>query len=315
MSAAEFRPSTPADAPAITELCRRALHIEESNPMFEPDMLHWKYWRPWPTGSSARSHVIARGGELLAHIAAVPVRYRFGANAFTLLHPLDWAARPDVVGVGATLLQKLAKVADGVLVVGGSSMTQRMLGPLGYRRLPDVLRYVATPNAEALGALEVRAATEHGAPPELGGIFEPQLVAERSAALYQAWRECPAVRTQGYTVLQHGDVLGGFLLAQTPGQARLIDLWCAAARPDEWARVIGAARSEAARLPGVAEVVSLANTPLEQQALAAAGFRECGRVPMSVRCALLPQGSGLRFQMMDGDVAYLHHGKEESWLA
>jgi hypothetical protein len=116
-------------------------------------------------------------------------------------------------------------------------------------------------------------------------------------------------------VLEHGDVLGGFVLAQTPGQARLIDVWCAAARARDWARVVGAARSEAPRLPGVAEVVSLANTALEQQALAAAGFRECGRLPMSVRCALLPEGSGLRFQMMDGDAAYLHHGKEERWLA
>lgn len=315
MSAAEFRPSTPADASAITELCRRVLHIEEANPLFQPSVLHWKYWQPWPIGSSARSYVIMRGGELLAHIAAVPVRYRLGNAEFTLLHPLDWAARPDVIGVGATLLQKLAKVADGVLVVGGSSMTQRMLGPLGYRRLADVHRYAATPNAEAFGALEVRAAVEHGAPPELGGIFEPQLVAERSAALYRAWRECPAARTQGYVVLDHGDLLGGFLLAQTPGQARLIDLWCTAADASDWARVIGAARSEAARLPGAVEVVSLANTPLEQQALASAGFRECGRLPMAVRCSLLPQGSGLRFQMMDGDAAYLQHGKAESWLA
>jgi hypothetical protein len=314
MSAGEFRASTPDDAAAITELCRRVLHIGEASPMFEPRVLHWKYWQPWPIGPSARSHVIARGGELLAHIAAVPVTYRLGNGAFTLLHPLDWAARPDVVGVGATLLQKLAKVADGVLVVGGSSMTQRMLGPLGYRRLPDVFRYVAAPKPGALGALEVRAVAED-APPELGEIFGPQLLAVRSPALYRAWRECPAVRIQGYVVLEHADVLGGFVLALTPGQVRVIDLWCAAARPGEWARVIGAARSEAARLPGVAEVVSLANTPLEQQALAAAGFRECGRLPMSVRCALLPEGSGLRFQMLDGDAAYLHHGKEESWLA
>lgn len=318
MSAAEFRASTPADAPAIIDLCQRVLAISDASPMLDPALLAWKYWRPWPTWAGPRSHVIARGSELLAHIAAVPVTYRHADRELTLLHPLDWAARPEPIGVGATLLQKLARVADGVLVVGGSSMTQRMLGPLGYRRLPDVCRHAApaagVSSGEDAAPLEVRPTTGSAAPPTLAEVFRPQLVAGRSLALDAAWRECPAVSSERFEVLEQGQALGGFMLSQSPGQARLIDVWCRSSRPSDWARVLGAARSAAARLRDVAEVVTLANTPLEQQALGEAGFRECGRLPMFVRSPALPSEIGLRFQMIDGDAAFLHHGTRESWL-
>lgn len=328
MSGNEFRASTPEDATAIIELCRSVLHIGETSPMFEPGLLRWKYWQPWPTGLGSgsdavpRSHVISRNGRILAHIAAFPVTYRRSAGGdFTLLHPLDWAARPEVIGVGAMLLQKLAKVADGVLVVGGSDMTQRMLGPLGYRRLPDVGRYAVAASAGAserrgLASLEVRALAGGTAPPELAEIFRPQLVAARSAALIGIWRECPAIRLHAYEVLERSQPRGGFVLSQSPGQARLIDVWCASSSPGDWARLLGAAHSEASRLPDVAEVATLANSPLEREALTQAGFRECGRLPMFVLNAEpLLESDGLRFQMMDGDAALLHHGTEESWLA
>jgi hypothetical protein len=318
MSSGEFRASTPADAPAIIDLCQRVLGIDARSPMLDPQLLAWKYWRPWPTWPGPRSHVIARGGELLAHIAAVPVSYRYGARELTLLHPLDWAARPELIGVGAALLSKLAKVADGVLVVGGSGMTQRMLGPLGYRRLADVRRYAAPASGvPSTGAepLAVRPVAGAAAPPALDDVFHPQLVASRSPALYAAWRECPAVRCEPFEVLEQGQVLGGFMLAQSPGQARAIDVWCRSARAGDWARVLGAARAHAAGLESVAEVVTLANTELEQQALDAAGFLDCGSLPMFVRSALpLPSELGLRFQMIDGDAAFLHHGREERWL-
>jgi hypothetical protein len=168
------------------------------------------------------------------------------------------------------------------------------------------------PSAQ-MAPLEVRAATDGAALPVLDESFRPQLVAARSPALYAAWRECPALRAEPLEVLERGQVLGGFMLGQSPGQARLVDAWCPSARPSDWARVFGAARAHAARLE-VAEVVALANTPLEQQALAQAGFRECGRLPMHARTPALPAQVGLRFQMLDGDAAFLHHGKEESWL-
>jgi hypothetical protein len=284
--------------------------------MLEPALMRWKYWQTWPTWPSPRSYVVARGAELLAHVAAIPVSYQRGGQAWTLLHPLDWAASSEVVGVGAMLLQRLSKLADGLLVVGGSAMTQRMLGPLGFRRLPEVARYAARPLGEPPPGVQLRGLEPGAAPPPLEAAFAPGLVAARSPALLELWRQCPAIDTLAREVFDGGASRGGFLLGFAPGQARLIDAWCASPDPADWVRVFEAARFEAWGHAGAAEVVTLANTPLERQALSAAGFEERGSVPMHVLSrGLAPVVDlGLRFQLLDGDAAFLHDGRAESWL-
>jgi hypothetical protein len=330
MSGLEFRASVPADASRITELCQRVLQVPPGSPMFAPELLTWKYWRPWPNWSGARSYVIARGGEIVAHIAAIPVSFRQGDSTWTLLHPLDWAARPDVIGAGSMLMQRVSKLADGLLVVGGSPTTQRILGPLGFRSLPSVHRYAArlaqgtpqgagtsalpTPTIET-PALQTRALALGEAPPALEQTFSPMWAAARSAALIELWRACPALTTHALGVMDAGVERGGFLLASAAGQARLLDVWCVSQNPAEWAQVFRAARREAERrVPGT-EVVTLANTELEAQALGEAGFEACGAVPMFVktRAPLAPE-AGLRFQLLDGDAAFLHDGSPERWL-
>jgi hypothetical protein len=327
MSALEFRASLPVDGPAITELCQRVLQVAPGSPMFAPSLLGWKYWRPWPNWSGARSYVITRGGEIVAHIAAIPVTFHEGGAAWTLLHPLDWAARPDVIGAGAMLLQRLSTIADGVVVVGGSAITQRMLGPLGFRSLPGVHRYAAALDGDVLDGhvldrdvvqeseLETRPLAPGEAPPALEQTFAPLGVAARSAALIDLWRECPALVTRALRVVDAGVERGGFVLSLAAGQARLIDVWCVSQRSADWARVLRAARREAQRIAGVAEVVTLANTALEARALAEAGFAVCGELPMLVKArAPHAPGAGLRFQLLDGDAAFLHAGTPERWL-
>jgi hypothetical protein len=63
-------------------------------------------------------------------------------------------------------------------------------------------------------------------------------------------------------------------------------------------------------------VVTLANTSLERQALRGAGFEQRGAVPMHLLSrGLAPFADlGLRFQLLDGDAAFLHDGRAESWL-
>lgn len=312
-----FRASTPDDAAAIAALCERVLLGGEPSPMFDAGLMSWKYWRPWPTWLGARSYVLERGREVVAHIAAIPVTFRHDGVKYTLLHPLDWAARPEVVGVGVLLLQKLLRIADGLLVVGGSAMTQRVLPPLGFQRLTDVCRYVALPRAELAEGLELRPLALGEAPSEaLTGALEPALLPVRSADLVELWRECPALEVSGYCVLDQAQHAGGFLIGVAPGQARLIDVWADPSRPEAWARVLSAGRCAAYRLAGVAEVVTVANTPLERTALAVAGFEPCGDLPMFIQLQgrALPEHALLRFQMLDGDLAFLHRGRAESWL-
>jgi hypothetical protein len=316
MTKLSFRASVPEDAGAIRALCREQLSIPDESPLFEPPLMEWKYWRSWPTWPLSRSYVIVRGAELLAHIAAMPVTYRRGSDAWTLLHPLDWAARPDVVGVGAMLLQRLSKLADGLLVVGGSALTQRMLGPFGFRPLPDVKRFAALPGVALPVGWELSALDASEAPASLDGVFSPGFVAARSPALLACWQQCPAIEMIARGVSCPGRPRGGFLLGLTPGQARIIDLWCGSADSADWSAVLVAARFEARRHAGVAEVVTLANTALEERALLDAGFEQRGVLPMFVQSrgiAALAEPH-LRFQLLDGDAAFLHHGRVESWL-
>jgi hypothetical protein len=65
------------------------------------------------------------------------------------------------------------------------------------------------------------------------------------------------------------------------------------------------------------EVVCMANAPQQVRALGSAGFLRCEPVPLFLRAAadLGETVAQLGFQMLDGDVAFLHHGLPETWLA
>jgi hypothetical protein len=110
--------------------------------------------------------------------------------------------------------------------------------------------------------------------------------------------------------------LGGFVLAFTPGQARIAAHWSAASHPQYHASLIRLARCQAAMHPGVDEVATMANLPAEQQAITAAGFEPVGSVPMFLLASTSNFDADVRvgFQMLDGDVAFLHHGEPQPWL-
>lgn len=311
----ELRASKPEDASAIVQLCRQRLSVAEDSPMFQPALMHWKYWAPWPGWSPARAYVVTRGGEVLAHVAGLPIQYRRGTRSWTLLHPLDWAASTELVGLGAVVLQRLSEAADGLIAVGGSSMTRRLLVPLGFRPLPDVGRFAARPTRESPGGVALRTLESGEASPSLEERFAPDVTALRWPALHAHWGACPALQSVARGVLDAGRELGGFVLGLTPGQARILDVWCNGAEPAGWARVFQAARFEAASHAGAAEVVTLANTPLERQALLLAGFELRGSLPLHVqtRDAAVAE-LGTRFQLLDGDAAFLHDGRPESWF-
>jgi hypothetical protein len=63
--------------------------------------------------------------------------------------------------------------------------------------------------------------------------------------------------------------------------------------------------------------VTQCNDPTEQRALLDAGFITSGSDPLDVLCdpELIPNGAVLWHQLIDSDLAYLHHGVTESWSA
>jgi hypothetical protein len=323
----EFRPTSPSDGPELVALAERLLGVQPDSPMFGNAHLHWKYWSEWRGSALARSHVLVRDGRIVAHAGVLPLACRARERTLTLLHPFDWMSEPSAIGSGAALLQRLSRLADGLLIVGGSAMTQRMVRPLGFRALGDVIRYAAPvvpalakddlarlTRQEGLSLSPAVPATEQGCegiPSE-----EQWLTFLRTPERLDGYRSCPAAPMSVYTVERDAAPLGGFVLALAPGQARIVAHWSATSRPEHHAALIRLARCEAALHAGVDEVATMASHPVEQRAIVAAGFQPVGSVPMFLLASTADVGAEVRvgFQMLDGDVAFLHHGGPQPWL-
>jgi hypothetical protein len=322
----EFRASTPGDGPQIAALAQRVLGVAPDNPMFTPEHMHWKYWRPWPDGPGTRSFVLTRNGQIVAHAGVLPLVTSGSPTGLSLLHPFDWASEPNSIGAGAALLKRLAGLADGLLIVGGSASTQRMAKPLGFRAAGEVSCHAwRVPAARELGTLST---SEHQAPgalpspaahdPDPDGCFTPPgwLRFRRTPERLSTLTSCPALQFESHAVSQHGALLGGFVLAFAPFQARVAAFWCRSERQSDLVALLQVARERASAHENVEEVVCMTNLPAECQALAAAGFQACPGVPMFVLApgTRLSAATRLVFQMLDGDLAFLHHGVRQPWL-
>jgi hypothetical protein len=317
--ASTFRPSTPADAPQIAALCRRILDVPPHSPMFSAEHMDWKYWQPWASWPGSRSYVLAREGRIVAHVAVLPLGVERGPLRATLLHPFDWASEPEAIGSGATLLQRLAALADGLLIVGGSTLTRRMAAPLGFRQLGMVERFVLGADVTVKGASELAAggvwSTRAVAAQQVALPSAPRAGFERTAELLGAHERCPVAPARIFAAYERGVPRGGFVLSEAPGQVRISALWGLSPEPEGVPLVqLACAAARAGGRP--LEVVCMANAPPQVQALGRVGFARCEPVPLFLRASaeLGETVATLGFQMLDGDVAFLHHGLPETWV-
>jgi hypothetical protein len=140
-------------------------------------------------------------------------------------------------------------------------------------------------------------------------------VLERSAAVVRYWLRCPAAAVELYAVENGAAVEGYFLLAFTPGQARLADCWLDRDDPEAWQALVQLAVRQAARHAGVAEVAALCSEPLLADALVRCGFHARASRRLLVRTSngrRLPSAQ-IRIQMFDDDTAYRHSGSRVFW--
>ena len=320
-----FRPSNPGDAPAIRALCERVLAVPAGSPVLSEAHMRWKYWQPWPYWQGSRGFVLLQGTQLVAHAGVVPLRYTYNSQPRTLVQLLDWAADPKHVGAGVVLLKRIASMADGVLNVRGSSDTQRILKPLGFRSLGDTQQYAlaAQPSAAASAERGVTirvheqsrfAALDHPLTDVVSS--QQQVVPLRCREQIEAWLACPVAHTQYCEVLTGDHLVGCFLVSYCPGQARLADVWANAEVPEAWRAVIEVAVQQACQQASATEIVCQTNERDCAQALRACGFVVTGSDPLSILAsqAVLPSSAQLRHHLLDSDLAYLHHGAPERWL-
>ena len=108
---------------------------------------------------------------------------------------------------------------------------------------------------------------------------------------------------------------GYFLLANAPGQTRIVDSYVDSEDGEDWRALIQLAVSQAARNVDAAEVVSLGSDPTTCQALLDCGFHDRGKSALRLLSGKnVELGTGpIRFQMIDSDAAYWHQNENAYW--
>jgi hypothetical protein len=343
----QFRETSPQDTPAVGAFLQRIFDIDPSLPLIAPRHLHWKCWEERSDWPGSRGYVITQEGAIVAHGTVVPLSWVRGHQHLKMVHLIDWAADPKSVGCGVTLLNRIARLVDAVLVVGGSEATQKVLPALGFKTCGDVTNFVRplrplrriagqTPSVR-LGAQFARSVlwslqapwvrtqgwtASRIAPEQLVSqamrwprTGEGTAIFERTADIIAYLLKCPVTPMELYSVAKDGSGRGYFLLAHAPGQTRIVDFYVDSEDREAWRALIQLAVSQAARNPAAAEVVSVGSDAVTRQALLDCGFHARGNSALR----LLPGkgvelGTGpIRFQMIDSDAAYLHENRKAYW--
>ncbi len=343
----EVRASTPDEGPAITALLR-ASGLKLTGIALTQQQLHWKYWQERSDWPGPRSIVVARGSELLAHTGILPGRCSWDGQSCTVIHMLDWAAAPSAVGAGLVLMKYVAGKVDALIGVGGSQYTLRampMVGfhprgqALGFARPLRALEYLQDSAPRSWKTLPklarntywaLRAPRHSTQQWQVQGVDVDNVsqvltrlpaasrslaVLERSAGFFQYFLDCPIARMSMFSLQKAAAVRGYFMLAEVPGQVRLVDCWLDSEDPADWCALVQCAVDQTRRIPGIAELVAVSSDPNLSQALAASGFhvRWTTEVQMFPRKGASSPSIPLRFQMLDSDAAYNHPGIAQLW--
>lgn len=345
-----FRSTTSADAPAIVAFLSEVLGHDPDSAKFESRQLHWKYWQERPDWQGPRSFVLTHDAAVLAHAAILPGSCAWRGGRFRTLHLIDWAARPDAVGAGSTLLKRLGQMTDALLAIGGSARTQSLLPALGFRQLSDCIGYArcvrplrrlteaSQPNwrlphqfARSILWTVLASSTYEGewqvrriAPEDVERADLPlptpgpgTAIFERNAAVFRYLLACPAAPMTLHQISRVGGrTRGYFVLAFAPGQARLADCWVDSTDPGDWRALIQLAVHVAMEDQRIAEVVARSSDPALSAILAACGFH--ARTFEPVQLLTMPgvdlRAERIRVQMLDNDAAWLHAGHTEFWV-
>lgn len=338
------RPSTAADTQSILELFAEA----GMHPNTGSQDLQWKYWQPRADWPAPRSFILTDGSATIAHAAVVPGTCAYAAERISMIHLIDWVARPGAVGAGVALMKRIAQQVQALLAIGGSAQTQQILPRIGFRAQNRVRGYVRTLHplrllrgltlppfrvlprfarsvawtlaAPSAHSAEWRARRLAGSDVEriasvLPAPVHGMAVLQRSVEQIRYMLTCPIASMALFAVEKSCLIRGYFLLASAPGQARIADCWVDSDEPADWRAMIMCAVEQAKHDPQAAELAIWANDPLLAVALTDCGFHARLELPVSVRpadAASMPPVP-LRVQMLDTDAAFLHEGGNGYW--
>ena len=336
----EFRTTTPEDAAAVAQFLDRIFHADPGSPFSAAPHLQWKNWDPHPDWEGSRGYVMTRGGAIVAHATVVPLTLIDGSRRLRIAYPIDWAADPGTVGIGAALLNRLVQMVDALVVAGGTAMAQKVLPALGAKTCGEVtnfalpvrpLRRLSGQKVNARGAARIARSllwkmqaprTQVGRRSVSRSITAPWprpsselAFFERSERALAYLLKCPAAPMEFYSAIEAGAVRGYFLLTRAPGQTRIADFYADSSEAEDWRAVVQLAVASALTDRTVAEVVAFGSDSVTRQALTDAGFRTRGSSPLRLlpRKGIELPSAPIRLQMIDGDIAYLHDNTPNFW--
>jgi hypothetical protein len=342
----QFRATEPADARSISKLMQQVFGMTPDDPVLGAGQMDWKYWRPHPAWQGSRSFVMERNSEVIAHGSVVPLSCAWGDRRLKVVHVIDWVARPDCTGAGITLMKRIGQMVDGIFAAGGSDMTRKILPALGFRQIGQATLFALPvrpfrklldgslkswkPVARFARNLIWKTLSSSRTPPgwrvrrlppqDLAGVHFPtphqltgRAVFERTVAGIADFLECPATPAEFYLVEHDGAPRGYFTFAIAGNQCRIAEAWVDSDRADDWRTLYTLAIRQAAANLDTFEIVAAASAETDMLALQQAGFKSRGQIPLYF---LGPKGGvpdSIRYELIDGDGAYLYDGHNAFW--
>jgi hypothetical protein len=327
----DFRPTTRGDAEALSGFLSRFFPARVS----ESPHMAWKYWTARPDWEGSRSFTVQQDTAIVAHAAAWPLRVGVPGQTVAAVHVIDWAADPDYPGAGIWLFRKIAAMVRLTVATGGSTITQRILPVIGFRRYGELHWFArpVRPLGQALTnpepnwktparlvrntgwALWPPLSTPHGwsatrlAPEEIPERLWPRpspaaAVGVRDPGLFRYFVDSPTARHKLFGLRKDREVIGYFCLAFAPHVARIADLWLPSAEVEDWCAGFRTAAVLAKHETSVYEVSACASTTLGKEALSRAGFRLRDRTAVNLYGdAGWLERRELHVQMIDSDAS------------
>ncbi len=302
--------------------------------------MRWKYFDPHPYWEGSRSYLLESDAEIAAHGCVVPIRFLTESGPVTSCCIIDWAANPAFPGAGALLYQRLYRLTETMLGIGGSDAARKVLPRMGFqvRAQLDTFVRAARPfslfrakpkrdwkSAAHLGRNVARLFRPIAPVPagwsaqrveKFDATIDPVLprpgvargaVCERSAAFLNYILACPVAAMSGFTLSKAGELAGYCVLSRSGHQSRIADLWIASERPEDWRVAYGLAARLALENPGVTEITASASEPLGRRAIQGAGLHARETMPIFLRDSksFLEGSPEVRIGALENDFFYL----------
>jgi hypothetical protein len=331
---------TEAEVDEVSRFLRSIFGDAGDGVNFRPDVVRWKSLEPNSLWPGSRGYVVRSEGKIVAHGCAMPARFLLKDRQLTNSCIIDWTADKAFPGTGVMIFRHIGQLTDGLMAVGGSDDSQKVLPRLGFKRRQEFSNYarVQKPLAAFLSTSDISArgiarfgrdivrrvkpagssangwslrtvdhfdATVEPVLPKPGVVSE--IVCFRDAALLNYFLKCPAGRMEGLLFYNQGQLAGYGIVAYIRDECRLAEIWIDSPRENDWTAAFLLAMDHAAGASGVTRTVLGVSAKIPQLAAQAAGAYLCGRQPIYIKepKSLLPETLDLSLGMLDTDAFYL----------